>query len=61
MMGNWLLFLPPAAVQHFQLEPNMNADTGLDKTLWCGRLCNFRKILWQQYCLSRTYSIGISD
>lgn len=60
MMGNWLLFLPPAAVSEFELEPNMNADTGLAKNLWCGRVCNFRKIRWLQYCKARSYSLEIS-
>ena len=61
MMGNWLLFLPPAAVAQFQLEPNMNADTGLERTLWVGRLCHFRKIRWLQYCKARTYSLEVPD
>ena len=60
MMGNWLLFLPPAAVSEFELEPNMNADTGLQKTLWCGRVCNFRKIRWLQYCKARSYSLKLT-
>ena len=60
MMANWLLFLPPAAVTQFKLEPNMNADTGGEKTLWVGRLCNFRKIMWLQYCKERSYSLIVS-
>jgi len=61
MMSNWILFLPAAAVAQFKLEPNMNADTGLEKTLWVGRLCIFRRILWLQYCKSRAYKCEVSD
>ena len=61
MMGNWLLFLPPAAVAQFRLEPNMNADTVGEKTLWVGRLCSFRKIQCLQYCAERSWSVTLAS
>ena len=60
MMGNWILYLPPAAVTHFKLEPNMNSDTGLRKNIWSGRMWHFRKIRWLQYCAGRRWSTGVS-
>lgn len=59
--AKWLVMLPQPAVQAFQLEPNFNDGDSEHKDLWVGRMWQFRRIRWLQYCTSRRFSVRITS
>jgi hypothetical protein len=58
VLSKWLIMLPQVAVQTFELEPNFNDGEGV-KELWVGRMWEFRRILWLQYCLRRPFDVNL--
>lgn len=58
VLSKWLIMLPQVAVRHFQLEPNFNDGDG-SAELWVGRMWQFRRLLWLQYCARRSFSVNV--